>query len=130
MAAVASLTKRGCFPAQRRFPARGPASRRPIVMVRARSADDLSEGHSDYHLTADTIAFNAKHASALSRRIAQVRAAEVVQDALPSRPELPSSNETEAQVAQRLAKWHEDQWKKLRACQPGQFDDDGIFGGA
>jgi hypothetical protein len=62
----------------------------------------------------------------------QVRAAEIVADAQPSRPELPSGPADAAEYEEafvRLAEWHEQQWAKLRDTKElGAFTDDEHFG--
>ncbi|GLC46988.1 hypothetical protein PLESTB_001410600 [Pleodorina starrii] len=104
------------------------------LLVVARAADDAAPSPGDdYHLTAETIAWNAKHSAILRMRIAQVRAAEVVAESSSTRPELPPVNEiTTRDVDQdhsRLCQWHEDQWQRLRASQHSMWDDElGHFG--
>ncbi|GFR40868.1 hypothetical protein Agub_g1519 [Astrephomene gubernaculifera] len=94
--------------------------------------DGASSPSDDCHITADTIAWNAKHFAVLKKRIAEVRAAEVVADSSSSRPELPSvaditTNDVERHHG-RLCQWHEDQWQQLRATQLNWDDDLGHFG--
>ncbi|GLI69596.1 hypothetical protein VaNZ11_014258 [Volvox africanus] len=104
------------------------------VVTKAAAADDAAPSPSDdYHLTADTILWNAKHSAILRMRIAQVRAAEVVAESSSSRPELPPVNEiTTNDVRQNhssLSQWHEDQWQRLGATQHTLWDDElGHFG--
>ncbi|GIL75005.1 hypothetical protein Vretimale_2495, partial [Volvox reticuliferus] len=124
---------------QLRFRSQSTLARTPFVtaykrrvVTKAAAADDAAPSPSDdYHLTADTILWNAKHSAILRKRIAQVRAAEVVAESSSSRPELPPVNEiTTNDVEQnhtRLSQWHEDQWERLGATQP--WDDElGHFG--
>lgn len=98
---------------------------RRVVAVRASSgggAWERSDG--DSGLDAGTLRFNSAHSPFLSQRIAQLRAKEVVQRALPGRPELPSARQLmqhELEADHHLiVSWHENQWRKLRAAAQGE----------
>ncbi|EFJ41229.1 hypothetical protein VOLCADRAFT_107774 [Volvox carteri f. nagariensis] len=130
-------TSRNMGMMQKRFGLQSTQARLLVVPTRKRlavasaAADDAPSD--DYHLTADTIIWNAKHSAILRQRIAQVRAAEVVAESSSTRPELPPVNEiTSKDVEQdhsRLCQWHEDQWQRLASSQPGLWDDElGHFG--
>lgn len=67
-----------------------------------------------------TSLFNALHSNALAQRMAQLRAQEVVQQALPTRPDLPSPTQFMFQEMvddhRLVCSWHEQQWENLRTA--------------